>query len=353
MAHFLVYWGTYFSPQIWRRVDRPADRRSGLPTARWLPRALGAAHLCSASSPRSTASSERQRRWPRRVRILGRGGRREVARPEARHVQGGAPRRRHRAGDQPSRRRPRRARLPRLVRLHRRDRGPARGNQPRGHPARGDALRGGPVPRLQPGPARRTGRPDGPADLDRWPLLYDLGWDADWSYWFARQGRPSPDLSRASGFRLYSMVVQAASNGLGIAIGRPMLIAHELESRTLVPVFDTQAEAPERCCLIITTAAARQRPEVQAFREWVLRGRRRQRSPWLTRLRSAARRPWRGRQPGSPGESPGGIAPPGARRTVRERLRSYSSHHPAAGVSPSRCQWANSRGSRRARPPSQ
>ena len=114
------------------------------------------------------------------------------------------------------------------------------------------------------------GRPRGPADLHDWPLLYDLGWDADWSYWFARQGQPTPDLSRASGFRLYSMLVQAAVGGLGIAVGRPMLIAHELESRTLVPVFDRQAKAPERCCLI-TTAAARQRPEVQAFREWVLR----------------------------------------------------------------------------------
>ena len=114
------------------------------------------------------------------------------------------------------------------------------------------------------------GRPRGPADLHEWPLLYDLGWDADWSYWFARQGQPTPDLSRASGFRLYSMVVQAAVGGLGIAVGRPMLIAHELKSKTLVPVFDRPAEAPERCCLI-TTAAARQRPEVQAFREWVLR----------------------------------------------------------------------------------
>lgn len=114
------------------------------------------------------------------------------------------------------------------------------------------------------------GRPRDPADLHEWPLLYDLGWDADWSYWFARQGQPTPDLSRASGFRLYSMVVQAAMGGLGIAVGRPMLIAPELESRTLVPVFDRPAEAPERCCLI-TTAAARQRPEVQAFREWVLR----------------------------------------------------------------------------------
>ena len=113
------------------------------------------------------------------------------------------------------------------------------------------------------------GRPQDPADLEDWPLLYDLGWDADWAYWFTRQGQSTPDLSRASGFRLYSMLVQAAVHGIGAAIGRPMLIARELESRTLVPVFDRQAEAPERCCLI-TTTASRQRPEVQAFREWVL-----------------------------------------------------------------------------------
>ena len=32
-------------------------------------------------------------------------------------------------------------------------------------------------------------RPRGPAGLHHWPLLYDLGWDADWAYWFARQGQ--------------------------------------------------------------------------------------------------------------------------------------------------------------------
>ena len=112
-------------------------------------------------------------------------------------------------------------------------------------------------------------RPDGPADLEDWPLLYDLGWDADWSYWCACQGQSTPDLTHASGFRLYSMLVQAAVHGIGAAIGRAILIGPELRNRTLVPVFDRQAEAPERCCLI-TTAASRQRPEVQAFREWVL-----------------------------------------------------------------------------------
>ena len=125
------------------------------------------------------------------------------------------------------------------------------------------------LPVCSPALLAARGRPDGPAGLDGWPLLYDLGWDADWSYWFARQGEPTPDLSRASGFRLYSMLIQAAVHGIGAAIGRPMLIARELENRTLVRVFDQQVKAPERCCLI-TTAASRQRPEVQAFREWVL-----------------------------------------------------------------------------------
>ena len=125
------------------------------------------------------------------------------------------------------------------------------------------------VPVCSPALLAARGRPESPADLAGWPLLYDLGWDADWSDWFLRQGQAPPDLLRASGFRLYSMLVEAAVHGMGAAIGRPMLIARELESRTLVPVLDGQAEAPERCCLI-TTAASRQRPEVQAFRAWLL-----------------------------------------------------------------------------------
>ena len=125
------------------------------------------------------------------------------------------------------------------------------------------------LPVCSPALLAARGRPRAADDLYGWPLLYDMGWDADWSYWFTRQGVPTPDLSLASGFRLYSMLVQAAENGLGAAIGRRILIARELERRTLVPLFVRQAEAPARCC-IITTAAARQRPEVQAFREWIL-----------------------------------------------------------------------------------
>ncbi len=115
------------------------------------------------------------------------------------------------------------------------------------------------------------GRPSDPVDLHDWPLLYDLGWDTDWPYWFACQDQPSPVLSRASGFRLYSMVVAAAVEGMGAAIGHSKVIARETERGDLVPLFDRQVEAPVRCCLI-TTADSRRNPGVQAFREWILKG---------------------------------------------------------------------------------
>ncbi len=126
------------------------------------------------------------------------------------------------------------------------------------------------VPVCSPALIEARGRPRRVAELERWPLLYDLGWDGDWAYWFAAQGQSAPDLSGASGFRLYSMVVDAAVDGLGVAVGRPRLIARELGQGALVPLFRRTSEAVERCCLI-TTAAARGRDEVAAFRKWVLR----------------------------------------------------------------------------------
>ena len=125
------------------------------------------------------------------------------------------------------------------------------------------------VPVCSPALIQTRGRPRSAVDLRAWPLLYDLGWVTDWMAWFAKQGVAAPDLSRCSGFRLYSMVVHAAVEGLGVAIGRPGVIARELEEGRLVPLFDRCVGVPARCCLI-TTDAARRRSEVNAFRDWVL-----------------------------------------------------------------------------------
>lgn len=113
------------------------------------------------------------------------------------------------------------------------------------------------------------GRPRKPGDLRQWPLVYDLHWTMDWSHWFAHHNVADADLSAASGFRLYTMVVQAAVDGMGVALGHSLMIARELEQGALVTLFDSPVAAPAPY-LLVTAAASSTKPEVVAFRRWIL-----------------------------------------------------------------------------------
>ena len=113
------------------------------------------------------------------------------------------------------------------------------------------------------------GRPEKPQDLLSLPLLYDLAWEEYWSLWFANHGTPVPDLSRAWGFRLHSMMIRSAIDGMGIALGHARLIAPELKSGKLIKLFDSNVPAPARYVLGLPPNS-QTRPEVQAFRSWVL-----------------------------------------------------------------------------------
>ena len=126
------------------------------------------------------------------------------------------------------------------------------------------------IPVCSPALLEARGQPRIPKDLHSWPLLYHLGWPSNWAHWFAAQGAPPPDLSYASGFRLCSMLVRAALASMGVATGCPTWVAPELEEGDLVPVLDDHVETRASCCLF-TTATARRKPQVRAFREWILR----------------------------------------------------------------------------------
>ena len=94
-------------------------------------------------------------------------------------------------------------------------------------------------------------RPTHPGDLHEWPLLYDLAWEDYWTHWFACQQAGAPDMSRASGYRLYSMTIQAALEGMGVALGHSLLIAPHLERGTLVALFEPPVAAPARYFLAL------------------------------------------------------------------------------------------------------
>ena len=64
-------------------------------------------------------------------------------------------------------------------------------------------------------------------------------------------------------------MVQAAVEGMGVALGHSLMIARELEQGTLVSLFDARVTAPARY-LLVTAPASAKKPQVRAFRDWIL-----------------------------------------------------------------------------------
>ena len=77
-----------------------------------------------------------------------------------------------------------------------------------------------------------------------------------------------PDLSGASGYRLYSMMIQSAVGGMGVALGHSLLVAPYLERGELVGLFDPPVPAPARYYLAVAPEAA-DKPAALAFVEWL------------------------------------------------------------------------------------
>ena len=124
------------------------------------------------------------------------------------------------------------------------------------------------VPVCSPAFLASRGRPEQPADLHRWPLLYDLAWDDYWARWFASREAGAPDMSRAWGYRLYSMMIQAAVEGMGVGLGHSALIAPYLERGTLVGLFEPPVAAPARYFLAVAPGSG-DKPEARAFLDWL------------------------------------------------------------------------------------
>ena len=124
------------------------------------------------------------------------------------------------------------------------------------------------VPVCSPSFLASGGWPEQPVDLHDCPLLYDLAWDDYWAHWFASREAGAPDMSRASGYRLYSMTIQAAVEGMGVALGHSLLIAPHLERGTLVKLFEPPVVAPARYFLAVAPGSG-EKPEARAFLDWL------------------------------------------------------------------------------------
>ena len=108
-----------------------------------------------------------------------------------------------------------------------------------------------------------------PEDLRHYPLLHEEGTRIDWRMWLMAAGVEGVDPTRGPIYSHSSMVVQAAINGEGVALGRTVLIAEDLAAGRLVKPFEL-ALAAEWAYYVVYPLPALERPKVRAFRDWLL-----------------------------------------------------------------------------------
>lgn len=115
-----------------------------------------------------------------------------------------------------------------------------------------------------------------PADLARHTLLHvdwdDLGSRAvTWEMWLRAAGVKGVDASRGPRFTADAMAVQAAIDGVGVALVSSAVVADDLAARRLVRPFPpTEHERTNFCYYLVRPPANDRDPKVKAFRDWML-----------------------------------------------------------------------------------
>jgi LysR family glycine cleavage system transcriptional activator len=119
-------------------------------------------------------------------------------------------------------------------------------------------------------PALRHG-PKGlrrPADLARFTLLHDEAHD-DWARWLRLAGQSGVDAARGPIFTDASMLLQAAIEGQGVALGRRVLAEAELGAGRLVRPFPESLPVDRRY-FVVSPEMRADEPKIAAFRTWVM-----------------------------------------------------------------------------------
>jgi LysR family transcriptional regulator, glycine cleavage system transcriptional activator len=107
-------------------------------------------------------------------------------------------------------------------------------------------------------------------DLDRAVLLQKNNRPDAWTDLLSKLGRDDVNALRGPQFTLYSMTIEAALAGLGIAAVPRFLIEKHFESGQLVRPFRGSIRS-RYAYYLVYPEAKRQWHEVQAFRRWILR----------------------------------------------------------------------------------
>ncbi len=109
-----------------------------------------------------------------------------------------------------------------------------------------------------------------PADLARHTLLHTTVSRDDWRLWLTAAGLPQSIAARRGlTFDQGFMAIQAAVEGLGIALGRLYLVEADIAAGRLVAPFDTVLPQ-DAGYYVVTPEATVDTPAIRLFRDWLI-----------------------------------------------------------------------------------
>ncbi|MGB6155446.1 MAG: LysR substrate-binding domain-containing protein [Castellaniella sp.] len=114
---------------------------------------------------------------------------------------------------------------------------------------------------------------NGPLDvaaISTLPLLQQSTRPTAWRDWFASAGTHVPTAMAGMRLELFSMLSQAATDGLGVALIPPFLIQQELASGNL-HILNTHSGPGKRAFHLIVPESKTDLPALVQFREWLIR----------------------------------------------------------------------------------
>lgn len=120
-------------------------------------------------------------------------------------------------------------------------------------------------------PAYRDERRDahGNIDLRRATLIHVDTASEDWQAWLDGAGVHDIDASGGVRFDTIQLALEAATTGMGVAIGRRPLVNRELDAGTLVEASTPTVDA-KTAYWLVSAEGTDSRPDLQAFKRWLL-----------------------------------------------------------------------------------
>lgn len=107
------------------------------------------------------------------------------------------------------------------------------------------------------------------AQLEAAPLLHVTAVSEDWKEWFAARGLRAPSRSPQLQFDTIHLALEAAGEGLGIALGKSPLVDDDLRSGRLRALDDTRVTG-QTSYWLVGAENALERPEALYFRKWIV-----------------------------------------------------------------------------------